>query len=351
MNRRAAGLAAAAVVVAVAGGVAAVAGRGAPDPGTPDRAGLPPATAVITRQTLVDAENADGELGYGTARTVNGRLTGTLTALAEVGATVRRGQVLYRVDDVPVVLLHGPLPAYRTLAPSVEGADVRQFERNLRALGYTGFTADDHYTGATADAVRRWQRDLGVEPTGRVEPGHLVHASGDARIETHQAAVGDATQSNQPVLTVTGTVRLVTVTLPAAAGRLAAEGAAVTVTLPDGRTTTGRITAVRTVVTLASDTNPTENRIEVTVTGDDPDALAGHDHATVTVAFTASRRDDVLTVPVAALLALAEGGYGVEVVDGSTTRVVAVETGLFAAGRVEVTGAGLAEGQRVGVPR
>jgi hypothetical protein len=89
----------------------------------------------------------------------------------------------------------------------------------------------------------------------------------------------------------------------------------------------------------------------VTVTGDDPDALARHDHTTVTVAFTATRRDDVLTVPVAALLALAEGGYGLELVDGSATRVVAVETGLFAAGRVEVTGDGLAEGQRVGMPR
>jgi hypothetical protein len=58
----------------------------------------------------------------------------------------------------------------------------------------------------------------------------------------------------------------------------------------------------------------------------------------------------VLTVPVAALLALAEGGYGVQVVGGGTTRIVAVQTGLFAGGRVEVTGDGLAEGQTVGVP-
>jgi hypothetical protein len=53
---------------------------------------------------------------------------------------------------------------------------------------------------------------------------------------------------------------------------------------------------------------------------------------------------------VAALLALAEGGYGVEVVDGASTRIVAVETGLFAGGQVEVSGGGLAEGTVVGVP-
>ena len=59
---------------------------------------------------------------------------------------------------------------------------------------------------------------------------------------------------------------------------------------------------------------------------------------------------DVLTVPVAALVALAEGGYGLQVVDGATSRFVAVETGLFASGRVEVSGAGVAEGATVGMP-
>jgi membrane fusion protein, multidrug efflux system len=70
----------------------------------------------------------------------------------------------------------------------------------------------------------------------------------------------------------------------------------------------------------------------------------------VDVAFTASKRENVLTVPVSALLALAEGGYAVQVVDGGTTRIVGVQTGLFAGGRVEVTGDGLSEGQTVGVP-
>jgi hypothetical protein len=70
----------------------------------------------------------------------------------------------------------------------------------------------------------------------------------------------------------------------------------------------------------------------------------------VDVAFTASQRENVLTVPVAALLALAEGGYGLEVVEGSTSRITAVQTGLFADGQVEVTGQGLDEGTTVGMP-
>jgi hypothetical protein len=58
-------------------------------------------------------------------------------------------------------------------------------------------------------------------------------------------------------------------------------------------------------------------------------------------------------VPVNALLALASGGYAVEVVapDG-VHHLVAVQLGLFddTAGLVQVTGSGLAAGQRVVVP-
>jgi membrane fusion protein, multidrug efflux system len=71
----------------------------------------------------------------------------------------------------------------------------------------------------------------------------------------------------------------------------------------------------------------------------------------VDVVFTASERKDVLTVPVTALVALAEGGYGVEVVSGSTSRYVPVTTGLFSNGRVEIEGSGIREGTRVGVPK
>ena len=60
--------------------------------------------------------------------------------------------------------------------------------------------------------------------------------------------------------------------------------------------------------------------------------------------------EDVIAVPVAALLALAEGGYAVEVdAGGGATRLVAVEPGFFADGLVEVSG-GLEPGDRVVVP-
>jgi hypothetical protein len=66
----------------------------------------------------------------------------------------------------------------------------------------------------------------------------------------------------------------------------------------------------------------------------------------VTVAFVSQRKDNVLTVPVGALLALAEGGYAVEGTDG---HLIKIDLGLFASGDVEASGEGLHEGLTIKV--
>src|SRR5882757_4405576 len=162
-----------AAVLAIGAGGAAAAGydAGLWDSEEPADAGgdLPAATEEVTRQTLVDTQTESGELGYADSITLSGRLGGTVTALPAVGSVVERGQGVYRVDDTPVILLYGPLPAYRALAVDTEGADVKQFEENLAALGYGGFTVDEEYTSATAEAVVVWQEDLAPTETGMVE--------------------------------------------------------------------------------------------------------------------------------------------------------------------------------------
>jgi hypothetical protein len=338
--------------VAVAAGVAAAVGFGGDNPGTATAGTLPPANAQITRQTLIDSESVSGELGYGETRTAAVRAGGTITWMAGTGSRITRGKPLYSVDNAKVVLLYGTLPAYRTLRSGDTGADVKQFERNLSALGYDGFTVDDEYTSATADAVEEWQDDLGLDETGRVELGQVVYAANEVRVDSHEATVGDAAQPGSGVLTYTGTARVVTATLDVDDQPLARKGGKVTVTLPDGKDVAGTIATVETVIETGSGAEAeSETKIEVTVTAADPKALGGFDSASVDVAFIADQRADVLTVPVAALLALAEGGYGVQLVEGGTTRIVAVETGLFASGRVEISGAGVAEGATVGMPK
>jgi hypothetical protein len=90
--------------------------------------------------------------------------------------------------------------------------------------------------------------------------------------------------------------------------------------------------------------------VEVTVAIDDQRALGRLDAAAVDVRYPAKQRKGVLTVPVGALLALAEGGYGLEVVDGQGSQVLPVTVGMFAGGRVEVSGEGVTEGLPVGLP-
>ena len=311
---------------------------------------LPPATAKVTRQTLLDTQSQDGTLGYGATKKAASRLAGTVTSLPAVGAKVQRGEVFYRVDNTPVVLLYGTLPAYRALALNTKGADVKQFEQNLYALGYRGFTVDDTYSDTTVTAVKKWQGALGLEKTGVVDLGRVVYSSSEVRVDAVTAVVGDASAPGAELFAYTGTSRVITAALKVADQRLAEIGAAVSVKLPSGKTTPGKIVNSETVITPAEGQNPAATKIEVTVTVDDETALAGLGPATVSVNFTASKRENVLTVPVAALLALAEGGYGVQVVDGGSTRIVVVQTGLFASGRVEVSGDGLTEGTTVGVP-
>ncbi|MFC6080121.1 peptidoglycan-binding protein [Sphaerisporangium aureirubrum] len=352
-RRRGRAVAVAGAVVLAAGAATAAAvgfgGRGTSAPDVPD---LPPATARVVRQTMLDTDEEPGELGYGAATTLAGRVAGVVTRVPPAGRVVRRGKPIYRVDNAPIVLMYGPVAAYRTLAPGVVGADVRQFERNLKALGYGGFTVDRVYTAMTTTAVRRWQRKTGLPQTGQVELGRVLFAPGPIRVGAVTAGVNQNTGGGQQVLRYTGTGRQVTVRLEVSKQRLARKGVKVRVRLPEGTTVAGRVKQVYTVVQQATESGgEPETRIEAVVSLGDPGAAAGIEAAVVTVVFTAARRRDVLTVPVAALVALAEGGYGVEVVEGTAARHLRVETGLFAKGRVEITGAGLREGMTVGMPR
>ncbi|MFE9763705.1 efflux RND transporter periplasmic adaptor subunit [Streptomyces sp. NPDC005808] len=315
---------------------------------------LPPATAEVTRQTLKDSQSEDGELGYGTATGATGRVPGTVTELPDAGEKITRGGTLYEVDDKPVTLMYDGTPAYRDLKAGVEGADVEALERNLDALGYSGFTVDDEYTDATADAVREWQEDRGLDESGAVELGRVVFAPAAVRVDSVDAEEGAATGPGQKVLSYTGTAQVVTLELDTADQRLAKKGTKVAVGLPDGTSVEGRIEDVSTEIDPGDggQQDPT-TQVKVTVALDGAEAqkaAASYVLAAVDVFFTAGERKDVLTVPIAALVVLAEGGFGVEVVRGSTTAYVAVETGLFANGRVEITGEGITEGTKVGMP-
>jgi peptidoglycan hydrolase-like protein with peptidoglycan-binding domain len=347
--KRAALAAAAAIVVIGAGTVAAFGVGGSAGQSPP--AQLPLATTTVTRGTLTQTELVTGTLGYGDATTVLGLDgLGVITWLPAPGTRISRGQTVYRDDEKPVPLIYGTVPLYRPLAPGESGNDVAELERNLAALGYTGFTADNAYTSTTASAVRRWQHSLGLPQTGIVDPSAVVVAPDAIRIAT-LAPLGSTTSG--AVLTYTGTVRRVDVALDVAQHDIVHVGTTATITLPDNSTVDGQIASIGTVAVPASNQNagqPGPITVRVVITVADQSRLGTLEGTPVQVTLVSGQRADVLTVPVQALVALAGGGYGVQVVAGGTTRYVAVTVGLFAGGRVEVSGVGIVAGTAVEVP-
>ena len=333
--------------VAAAAVAGAAVGLGGTAAGTGSDTGPVPATAPVTRATLTQTQQVNGTLDYGAPVTVNGPGNGVITWLPAAGAVIRRGMAVYKADNQPVSLFYGLLPLYRQLHVGDTGPDVREIERNLAALGYTGLTVDQYYTAATADAVWQWEHDLGLTPTGVLNPADVVLAPGKLRVASLVGHLGD--QAGGAVLTYTRTTRLVRVALDVALQALARPGAAATVTLPDGTTVNGRIARVGSVA-VAGTTASDPATIAVTVAVANQAALGRLDQAPVVVKLVSARVQNVLTVPVAALVALSGGGYGLQVVTGPTSHYVRVQLGMFAGGRVQVTGGGIAAGTRVQVP-
>ncbi|MEU1185244.1 hypothetical protein ABZ464_48090 [Streptomyces sp. NPDC005820] len=400
------GTVAMAVVVASALTVTAwQSGDGKPDTG--GGGAVRTATAVVTRSDLSNAQTLDGNLGYGRATTVKGGKAGLITWLPAPGTTVRRGEPLYRVDNVPVPVFYGSTPLYRTLeARGTTGPDVRTVADNLKALDYdigaqpavgtwvtpqpvtsgpaapgtasASGTAAGAGAGAasatpsspaeaaapasttpvqvkrgdgvlTADliaAIKWWQTAAGMPSTGVLGVGDLTVLSGAVRVDGVQAQLADAADGT--LMTVTSTTKSVTVSVdPSEAGSMR-RGDTVTVSLPDDSTARGTITSigstVRTSDASSGDDTSGQPRLTVGITLRDTAAVRGLNSAPVQVNFTSETRKDVLTVPVGALLALREGGYAVQLPGG---RLVAVRTGMFSKGVVEISGDGISAGTKV----
>jgi peptidoglycan hydrolase-like protein with peptidoglycan-binding domain len=350
-----------------------------PDPesgadGAPKK--TPLASVAVAKADLSDTQEFAGTLGYGTESTVKGPQTGVITWLPGSGSTIGRGKPLFKIDARPVTLFYGDTPLYRTLdtpdarksggsenkddgkkddgkkeeekkepekdTSVLKGPDVRLVKDNLKALGFSAGSGDDYNT-ATAEAVKKWQKSLKLAPTGIVQPGDVNVQPGEVRTAGIGAQLGD-TPAGAAVLTVTLTAKVVTVQVPAAQIGFIKNGVAANVILPDGKETAGKVTSVSQTAVGGDKMSGGPAKLDVTVLLDDLATVGKLESAPVQVKFTTETRKGVLTVPIGALVALREGGYAVQIKNGG---LVAVQTGLFSKGKVEVSGDGLQEGVEV----
>jgi hypothetical protein len=346
-------LAAAAVLVAVTatGGVVVASGS---EEATPTAQEAPANTATVEKGKLSAMVSMDGTLTYrarsdGSPYSVINQAGGTYTELPDDGDKVDCGDVLYRVDDEPVLLLCGTVPAYRDLHIGDVGNDVRQLNRNLHNLG----PDENTFTSKTKNALEVLQRDKGLDVTGELDIGDAVFLPESARIAKVTGELGGSASPGAQVAQATSDTLEVQVKLGASQQGEVKKGERAQITLPGNRSVKGRVDRLGRVARAPAGQagNVGAATIPAYISLDKPKQASGLDKAPVQVDITTKGVKNALSVPVTALVGK-PGGFAVEVVRAGGRRdLVAVELGLFdtAGGRVEVEG-NLHEGDRVVVP-
>ena len=334
------------------------------DPAAPRVSGSPVAVTSVTvgRGDVVARMPLAGTLGYDGSFTIVSQLPrGVITSVPAPGAVIKRGGRLFAVGAVSTVLLYGRTPAYRAFALGMtDGADVKQLEHNLDALGMEPGTVDRHFSTSTAAAVRRWQKARGLpfaSRTGRLESGDVIFRTGPVRVTRIQSPAGGLAGPGAHVLVVSSTKKVVRVYLTTDRRSQVHVGDQVSVSLyGSSRSYDGRIRSIGKVATEPPQQQGTPGSegpatVPLTISLVKPGKeLVDLDQAPVQVDVISRRRRNVLTVPVTALLAGPKGGYQVAVLDGAARRLVQVVPGLYddQSGTVEVTG--VEEGAKVEVP-
>jgi peptidoglycan hydrolase-like protein with peptidoglycan-binding domain len=325
-------------------------------------------TTKVARRTLRKNDRYDGTLKYHDVRSLSvppavssagGAATRTVTGFVESGTVLRRGERFYSIDRKPTILFYGDIPMYRSLSTEVTaGEDILQLEQNLAALGYDPdgtMTIDDTFDWRTANAVKRWEEDLGIEePDKIVDQSQVVFVPGEVVVKGTQSTVGASVNAGTPLMDIvmTQSERRVEVTLDLDKQDEMPVGSAVRVTIPGQNDVAGTVRSVGTVASSdtgkgATSKDATTTTVVIAITGN---VTITQLQTPVDVHVETPLAENVLTVPVAALVALVEGGFAVEVPDGASSKLVAVTTGEYADNFVELRSEGIVEGTEVLTP-
>ena len=178
-------------------------------------------------------------------------------------------------------------------------------------------------------------------------PTNALSLKSSINVGSHVVKVGDAIVAASSLYASSGIAREVTFNLPAGDQGMVFVGDSVIVKLPTDEEIKAVVRFVDSVVTEIGNGSKV---IEVILDVVDADNTETYDEAPVDILITSEVSKGVLYVPVNALVALAEGGYAVEVLSGEESAYIKVEIGVFTDGYVEIIGS-IQEGQEVIVPR
>jgi multidrug efflux pump subunit AcrA (membrane-fusion protein) len=325
---------------------------------TPAAQAPPASTVEVERGPLSAMVSLNGTLRYrarsdGSPHSAINQARGIYTKLPGEGDTVDCGDVLYRVDDDPVLLLCGTVPAYRELDAGDVGRDVRQLNRNLRGLGYDADPDDNDFTSRTEKALEALQDHKGLDATGSLGLDDAVFLPRSARIASVTGELGGAARPGGQVAQLSSDTLEVQVELEATQQGEVKHGDRALITLPGNRSVKGTVDRLGKVARTAGKNDDVGvATIPAYIAIDEPEQVPGLDSAPVRVEIATKGVRSALSVPVTALVGKSGGGFAVEVVrDDGRRELVAVRLGLFdtGGGRVQVEG-DLDDGEHVVVP-
>ena len=134
-------------------------------------------TISIQKGDLAKKEEYNGTLRQTDKKILNSPTNGVVTFLPKEGSVVNFGEVLFIIDNKPVILLQGSTPFYRTLdLNSDPGVDIQQVEEALVYLGYADstFVPDEVFDEQTSKMLNTLYIDYGIDTKSEITPTEQV---------------------------------------------------------------------------------------------------------------------------------------------------------------------------------
>ena len=134
-------------------------------------------TISIQKGDLAKKEEYNGTLRQTDKKILNSPTNGVVTFLPKEGSVVNFGEVLFIIDNKPVILLQGSTPFYRTLdLNSDPGVDIQQVEEALVYLGYadSAFVPDEVFDEQTSKMLNTLYIDYGIDTKSEITPTEQV---------------------------------------------------------------------------------------------------------------------------------------------------------------------------------
>ena len=128
-------------------------------------------TVPINKGDLEKKEEYNGTLRQTNSKVLNSPMSGVATYIPKEGTIINFGEVLFAIDNKPVILVEGSVPFYRTLdLNSDPGPDVLQVENALVFLGYSSedFLPDETFDEVTSNMLNQLYIDYKIETKSEV---------------------------------------------------------------------------------------------------------------------------------------------------------------------------------------